>query len=310
MIARLAYALMAAFLFSQTLAFGDSITLIPSADTSIMEVTPTNNAGARAWINAGSNMHGQRNRGLIKFDIAASLPANSRITSASLTLAVTGIPSDGYAIAYFDLHRLLRPWGEGDKNSALSPGQGLAATTNEATWLSPLSFTTNYWTVPGAAATNDYAAVTTASQIVYDTIQSPYYFPDPADDDGPMIADLQSWLDNPAANFGWILICESEEMPSTARRFASREDPDSSPQLTITYDPPPQLTQISHSGNQCKIEFTAQAGHTYSMEFRNSLTGNNEWNTLTNLPAQTLTTNILVTDPIVDSQRFYRLRTP
>jgi len=32
-----------------------------------------------------------------------------------LSLAVTGIPVDGYAVAYFDLHRLLRDWGEGTR---------------------------------------------------------------------------------------------------------------------------------------------------------------------------------------------------
>ena len=62
----------------------------------------------------------------------------------------------------------------------------------------------------GAAATNDYDPAVTAFQIVYDVPQSPYAFPDPADDPAPIIADLQRWLDDPATNFGWIFICESE----------------------------------------------------------------------------------------------------
>ena len=202
-----------------------------------MEIVPTNNAGTRSWMNAGSNMHMQRNRGLFKFDLAANIPARSRITSASLSLSVTGIPSNGYNVAFFDLHRVLRPWGEGAQDISGKAGQGLPAGTNDATWLSPLAFTTNLWTLPGGAAPDDYAPAVTASQVIYTDVESPYYFPDPNSDVDPMIADLQQWLDQPARNFGWMLICESEDVPSTARRFGSREDPDFPPMLTIGYTP-------------------------------------------------------------------------
>src|SRR5581483_9163726 len=103
-------------------ALGGTIDIIPSADTSISEVYPNNNVGGRTWVNAGSNMHTNRNRALFKFDIAGNIPAQSQITSASLQLAVTGIPSDGYDVAFFDLHRLLRNWGEG--TNSISVGQG------------------------------------------------------------------------------------------------------------------------------------------------------------------------------------------
>src|SRR5262249_41614629 len=115
----------------------------------------------------------------------------------------------GYGIETFTLHRLLRAWGEGNKNPTMSPGRGAPATLGEADWLSPLAFTTNSWTVPGGAPDSDYASAGSGSQIVYDgsAAYSPYAFPDPGDDHAPIIADVQLWLDKPATNFGWMLIC-------------------------------------------------------------------------------------------------------
>src|SRR5262249_49951778 len=161
-------------------------------------------------------------RGLLKFDIAGAIPAGSRIIGASLLLYVVRTPGDGYDVGYFDLRRLLRNWGEGTNKTSSAPGQGYPATLNQATWLSPLALSTNLWFAPGAAATNDYDPRVSASQIVYTEFQSPYQFPDPADDPAPMLADVQRWLDVPASNYGWIFICESETSPNTTRRFGSR----------------------------------------------------------------------------------------
>jgi len=286
-----------------------NISLIPSADTSIMEVAPGNNAGGRSWVDTGSNMHTQSTRGLFKFDIAGNVPPGSIVTSAFLSLTVTGIPADGYAVAFFDLHRMLRDWGEGTNNPIASPGQGSPATTNEATWLSPFAFTTNSWTAPGAVATNDYDPAVTASQIIYSTTQSPYVFPDPSADPAPMLADVRRWLSDPAANFGWIFICEAEAVPSTARRFGSREDPNNPPVLQLEYLVPPQSITVENAGSQLRLHFTAEAGQGYVVQFRASLAPPNAWSTLTNFSAQAATTNLIVTDAITGAQRFYRVGT-
>ncbi len=49
-----------------------------------------------------------------------------------------------------------------------------------------------------------------------------------------MAADVQSWLDDPAANHGWVLI-GNEMVTVTAKRFGSREnaDPAAQPVLCI-----------------------------------------------------------------------------
>jgi hypothetical protein len=290
-------------------AFCATTNLIPVADTMIMEVAPSNNAGGLAWLTAGGNHYGVPSRGLLKFDLAGSIAAGSRITAASLDLWVTQVPGDGYAVGYFGLHRLLRGWGEGTNNPANAPGQGSPATTNEATWLSPFALTTNTWHAPGAAATNDYYPAATAVRIVYDVAQSPYTFPDPSDDGAPMIADIQRWLDHPATNFGWIFICESETVPNTTRRFASREDPNTPPSLHVTYVVPPRIDSVEKSGGQFRLHFTAQAGQAYTVQFCNALGTSNVWSTLTNLDAPPAATNVVIGDASSSRQRFYRLMT-
>ena len=46
-----------------------------------------------------------------------------------------------------------------------------------------------------------------------------------------MVADVQSWLDNPASNFGWLVLGD-ETAIATAKRFDTRESA-SPPVLTI-----------------------------------------------------------------------------
>jgi len=274
-----------------------------------MEVAPDNNSGGLSWVNAGSNMHTQRNRGLFKFDIAGNVPAGSVIRSASLSLAVTGVPADGYAVSFFDLHRLLRDWGEGTNSPTSSPGHGLPATTNGATWNSRFALTTNSWATPGAAANVDYDPAVTASQIIYGTAQSPYLFPDPSTDPAPMISDVARWLADPATNFGWILICESEDVPSTARRFGSREDTNNPPVLQLDYLAPPQVDAVEVLSNRFMLSFAAQSGQSYVVEFRNSLASTNTWSTFTNISPLAVSTNLVVPDVVTNGHRFYRIGT-
>ena len=54
-----------------------------------------------------------------------------------------------------------------------------------------------------------------------------------------LIADVQSWVANPAANFGWIILGD-EAVPQSARVYASAENQTSIlwPLLTVTYTVP------------------------------------------------------------------------
>jgi serine protease len=62
-----------------------------------------------------------------------------------------------------------------------------------------------------------------------------------------MVADVQSWLDNPATNFGWLVLGD-ESTGTTAKRFDSREST-SPPVLTIEYTEPSAIT-LSATGRK------------------------------------------------------------
>ncbi len=48
-----------------------------------------------------------------------------------------------------------------------------------------------------------------------------------------MVSDVQSWLDNPAGNFGWLVLGDESASP-TSKRFDTREST-TPPVLTIEY---------------------------------------------------------------------------
>jgi hypothetical protein len=61
-----------------------------------------------------------------------------------------------------------------------------------------------------------------------------------------MVADVQIWLANPAANFGWALVGNEDQFP-TVKRFDTREHvtPANRPKLIVTYLPPGSCTCLA-----------------------------------------------------------------
>jgi hypothetical protein len=51
-----------------------------------------------------------------------------------------------------------------------------------------------------------------------------------------MVADVQSWVDNPSSNFGWLLLGNEASAP-TAKSFDSRES-GNGPVLVVTFNAP------------------------------------------------------------------------
>jgi hypothetical protein len=221
----------------------DRVELISSADTTLIEVAPDSNLGGACIVNAGTTQMNTRNRGLFLFDLSGTLPANAIVTGVGLILGVTGEPANGFVTADYTLHRMLQSWGEGNKgnpncppDNGSSPGIGTVATENEATWTHRFAQTAMTWDTPGGAAGVDYLAEPSADQLISGTGESPYHFLDTPE----LRADVQNWINNPRSNFGWMLICETEDERGTARRFGSREDPSSPPTLVIDYTVVPE----------------------------------------------------------------------
>jgi hypothetical protein len=287
-------------------AAADTAYLAPVADTSLIEIVPTNNLGGFSFLTAGTTQVGTRNRALFRFDPPAALPRGARIVSAELSIEVVGRPSDGFAAEVFALHRLLRPWSEGSGRSPdpEHPGLGSPAQTGETTWLERYAGADAPWSSPGGGGSIDFAAEPSGEQTLYGTADSPYAFASNA----PMVADVQAWLDAPATNFGWMLLPRDESIRFTARRIASREDPDRTPWLTVDYIPPPRIAAITRTETGVRLEITLEAGSLGAIEATSHVGPGADWIPLQAFaPAQTAT-NLTVMDPASAAQRFYRLR--
>jgi hypothetical protein len=276
-----------------------TVTFTPAADTTLIQVSPNNNNGGQAWFDAGTTQNGTLNRGLFKFDLT-SIPTNAVIRSASVVLIVVHQPRDGNADAPFGLYRMLRTWGEGTNVNLQNPGQGSPATAGEATW-NYRFYSTNAWSSPGGVIGVDYSGVESSFQFVYGVGQSPYSF----DTTPEMVGDVQTWVSNPESNCGWMLLCDDESTPFTARRFASREDPNNAPVLQLDYIVPVGIDHAQKAGTQFNVGFTAYPGQNYSVQYRDSLT-TGTWQTLSNIPPPSVPTSVVVADPIVATHRFYR----
>jgi hypothetical protein len=72
-----------------------------------------------------------------------------------------------------------------------------------------------------------------------------------------MVADVQSWIDNPSANFGWVMISDQEaDQNASIRRVATREDMTLAPALQLDYIVVPEASSLLFFG----LGFAAWAG--------------------------------------------------
>jgi hypothetical protein len=283
-------------------AVAASNVFLPVADTSLLEVNADNNLGGFAGMNSGTTQNYTRTRALLRFDLS-SLPTNTAILAVSLQLEVTREPDEPPNNAPFGLHRMLRAWGEGNKSPLTQPGRGLPADAGEATWNCAFH-PTNTWTTPGGTPDVDFSSVESSSQFIYGVGDSPYRFETTPE----LVADVEDWVNNPASNFGWMLLCDDELSNFTARRFGTREDVDFPPLLEIDYLVPPLIDSVRRAGNQITLHFTGQTGQAYEVQYRDVLT-TNAWSILTNISPVAVTSSIQVSDSASQPQRFYRLNT-
>ena len=206
-----------------------TITLRPMADTTLYEAMPENNLGGGDTFQAGLRPKGGRTRALIEFNLSA-LPVNAHITSATLKLTVVNTPSSPVN-STFDLHRVTAGWGEGNNSSAYG---GARADPNEASWNRRLSPFTS-WTNPGG----DFLGAVSGATFI--CANGDYLFNSTAN----LVNDLQAWHDNPTANFGWELVSEAEASARSIRRFGSRENLSSAPNLFIEYTIVPEPSALA-----------------------------------------------------------------
>jgi len=203
------------------------IVINPRKDNTLYEYDPAegdHSNGAGFHFFAGENGMGELRRGVLAFDIAATIPACSTITAVSLTMNMSMTPAGALIV---ELHKVLADWGEGTSHAPMGEGDGASATPNDATWRHRF-FDSVFWTTQGG----DFSATVSASQSVGGVGQYTW-------SSAQMVADAQSWLDNPASNFGWLVLGD-ETAIATAKRFDTRESA-SPPMLTIQFTPGPRV---------------------------------------------------------------------
>src|SRR6266446_4232680 len=169
--------------------------IFPSKDNTLYEFDPAegdHSNGAGFHFFAGENGMGELRRGVLAFDIAATIPAGSTITAVSLTVNMSMTPVS--SLRTVELHKLLADWGEGTSHAPMGEGDGAPATPNDATWRHRF-FDSVFWTTQGG----DFLAMVSASQSVGGVGQYTW-------SSAQMVADVQSWLDNPANEFGWLVL--------------------------------------------------------------------------------------------------------
>jgi hypothetical protein len=205
-----------------SLASAAIININPIKDNTLYEFDPAEGDHSNALGNhffAGETAQGELRRGVLAFDIAGNIPAGSTILGVTLSLNMSRTGSD--TPRNVELHKLLADWGEGTSVAPGEEGDGAPATTNDATWRHRF-FDTIFWTTEGGDLSGTVSASQSVGTVGVYTWSS-----------SQMVADVQSWLDNPATNFGWLVLGDESDI-LTAKRFDTRESA-SPPVLTIQY---------------------------------------------------------------------------
>lgn len=208
-------------------ARADTVTLAPVKDNTLYEYAGTDlsNGAGDYFFTGKTNSTNLVRRAVIAFDLVGSIPDGSIINSAILSLTVSR--QKNTSLRATTVHRLLASWGEGTSDAEVEEGSGAPAASGDATWRHR-SYPATLWSTAGG----DFVATASAATDVGGDGQYAWT-------SGTMAADVQGWLDAPSTNHGWILV-GVESTNRTAKRFNSRENPDTAtrPQLSIDFTPP------------------------------------------------------------------------
>ena len=275
------------FLAAGNNLLADSTNLFPVADTTLRSSDPDSSYGGVSALPVGVSKPGSSyNRGLFKFDLT-SLPTNAIISAVTVTFVVASDPTPA---ASFDLNLMYTEWSEG-----------------AATWNNSLDSTS--WTAGGGRAEVDYALSPSATTSLSGGTKQ--------FSSAQLILDVQTWMNHPELNFGWMLIATGEPT-GTGKKVSSREAIGTEPVLTIVYSvpapppplpTPPNIIAATLTGNAIRFSFNAQSNLAYHVEFLDSLSVSN-WNVLTNISAQATDHIVNVTNTVSSPERYFRVRTP
>jgi len=236
-------------LLGLAVAQADTAMLSASHDTTLYEtavVSEDAGNGAGDYLFTGVTKEGLARRALIRFDIASAVPAGSAINSVQLKLYVSRTPNPSNP-ANVALHRAAANWGEGNSQAPGEEGQGqVPPAEGEATWRHRF-YDDMFWDTPGG----DFVAG--ASAIINVGDEATYTWGSTSG----LVADVQQWLNQPATNFGWIVVADESDSKN-AKRFDSRENIGGvRPSLIVNYTPAVPVGACC-TGTSCQLVTEAQ----------------------------------------------------
>ena len=197
-----------------------TISLPPQRDNTLYEEPAGQlSNGQGVYFFSGKTGNNLLRRGLIVFDLS-SIPTTAIATDASLSMFLSMANGGATEVS---LSKVLQDWGEGASNAGDPGGGGAQAAPGDATWLHTF-YNLGFWTTPGG----DFSPTASASTTV-NALNTPYHWVGSG-----LIADVQTWVSNPAGNFGWV-VRGNEVDTGTAQRFNSGENSSNQPQLSVTY---------------------------------------------------------------------------
>jgi hypothetical protein len=163
--------------------------------------------GAGEYMFVGRTNSGMLRRAVVAFDLTGKVPAGSKVVSGTLTLHMSRSQTGGIRVR---LHRLNADWGEAGSRAGGEQGGGAPPETGDVTWTHRF-FGGQTWSAPGG----DFASAESGA-IMVDQIGA-YSWSSPQTG-----SDVQTWVDDPSRNFGWILI-GNEANTQTTKRFYTRQ---------------------------------------------------------------------------------------
>ena len=211
---------------------------------------PTNNSLADPGIFVGTDGDDNPKRGLIEFNIAGAIPAGATITAVQLQLTVGQVAGSGgggtggtNGPETISLYDESQAWGQPTNFVGATTfggtGHGAAPDPDDATW-NYAFYNSTPWTIAGGDWSSSLTDIADAS--VTGTLASFTW------SSAAMLANVQNWLDDPTANFGWIIKNADETDPRDYRAFwsaqgaAADNDPALAPELSVTYVAGPPVT--------------------------------------------------------------------
>ena len=199
----------------------EEVTLNPNKDNTLYERRDGSRSnGSGDWLFVGATNGLTLRRTLLAFDVASAIPSGATITGVTLTMNMSRTMAGPEVVS---IHKVLADWGEGASEANDQGGQGADSTQGDATWLHRF-YPDQLWASQGG----DFQAEPNTSTSINDVGGVTWESTD------QLVEDVQSWLDDPSMNYGWILI-GNEGAQRTTKRFDSKENPDGGAVLTIQF---------------------------------------------------------------------------